>query len=386
MTQSSVDGFSLELNQWCKAKLVSSFSTVSREDLCCNGVIVYGISIQGKSTVASLLQTGIVPDWIIDKNIKLVGQEYAGIKIRHIDSLKETGSRFIILASTHIAEMINICDYYQTKWILNYAIRDFCPLVPDWGITSVQNLPHNEILNTYHLFADNKSLQIYMRFIKYHYTYFNDFSDIHDPIDYFPSDLKSRIDYSHFVDCGACDGDTLNLWLSNFNADGNNCSYYAIEPNWASFCKLQAQISKLPKSISSYINAYNCGVADRSYEVRLNQSSGIGAGFKISPYSVAEIDTAEQNRITINRIDDLLIETKPTIIKADVEGFEMALLNGAARTIKKYRPTLAISVYHKCSDIWKIPSWINNLNLNYDIYLRHQPTVFTDTTCYAIPR
>ena len=76
----------------------------------------------------------------------------------------------------------------------------------------------------------------------------------------------------------------------------------------------------------------------------------------------------------------------PTIIKADIEGVEMDMLCGAERTIRRCRPALAISVYHKYSDLWAIPLWIHRLDCDYDIYLRHHPNVFTDTVCYAIPK
>ena len=77
--------------------------------------------------------------------------------------------------------------------------------------------------------------------------------------------------------------------------------------------------------------------------------------------------------ITIS-IDDYIKEKKiPKIdfIKMDIEGAEVAALTGAKETIIKYKPKLAISVYHKIEHYYQIPLFINSLNLNYKFYLDH---------------
>lgn len=68
----------------------------------------------------------------------------------------------------------------------------------------------------------------------------------------------------------------------------------------------------------------------------------------------------------------------------DIEGFEMKALNGAINTIKKYKPTLAICIYHKYTDFIDIPEFILNLNLGYKLYVRHHSNNFTETVLYAI--
>ena len=44
----------------------------------------------------------------------------------------------------------------------------------------------------------------------------------------------------------------------------------------------------------------------------------------------------------------------------DIEGYEISALLGAEYTIKKYKPTLAISIYHKPDDLWKIPLMVKS--------------------------
>ena len=58
----------------------------------------------------------------------------------------------------------------------------------------------------------------------------------------------------------------------------------------------------------------------------------------------------------------------------DIEGSELAAVKGAVKTIKAYKPTLIISLYHKGQDFFEIPPLLKKLvpsyhfrfvNLNY---------------------
>lgn len=71
------------------------------------------------------------------------------------------------------------------------------------------------------------------------------------------------------------------------------------------------------------------------------------------------IDTfVEQNNI--EKID---------FIKMDIEGSEVGALIGAKKTIHKFKPKLAISVYHKRDDLLVIPELINSIRNDYSFYL-----------------
>ena len=45
----------------------------------------------------------------------------------------------------------------------------------------------------------------------------------------------------------------------------------------------------------------------------------------------------------------------------DIEGSEYRALLGARETIKKYRPGLAICLYHKPEHLWQIPLLVRQL-------------------------
>lgn len=374
----TVNSFVNDLNLWNKNKIMSPYLSVSREDIMRYGIVIFGGSIIGCSTAANLLDCGITPSWIVDKNKDLCGTMYGGIEIRPVESLAEIGECFVLLASTHINGMRRECEKFDVKkWILTWQLREFCPMPVQWGITMTEDLFTDKLVNSIEIFEDEKSRSIYKAFIKYHFLYDNDFSSLQDPIEYFPEDLRGLIAYRRFVDCGAFVGDTFKIWQEEYLSSNQVCGnydYWAIEPGENSFEELTRYAADLAPEIRQRVHLFNTAVGARDDEVSI---SGSASGVKVTTKT-------DNKKILIRSLDDILKNSSPTVIKADVEGSEMDLLKGAEETIHRCRPTLMISVYHKFTDIYEIPLAIQKMNLGYRLYLRHAPSVFTDTTCYAI--
>ena len=57
-------------------------------------------------------------------------------------------------------------------------------------------------------------------------------------------------------------------------------------------------------------------------------------------------------------------------IKYDVEGAEYEALEGSKNTVLRDRPVLAVSLYHRPEDLFRIPLYIHSLNPAYRFYLR----------------
>lgn len=88
--------------------------------------------------------------------------------------------------------------------------------------------------------------------------------------------------------------------------------------------------------------------------------------------------------IQVTSIDRSLKGKEVTFIKMDIEGSEMEALIGSGDTIKRYKPKLAICVYHRPGDIVDIPQKILELCPGYRLYLRHYSYVDTETVLYAV--
>ena len=89
-----------------------------------------------------------------------------------------------------------------------------------------------------------------------------------------------------------------------------------------------------------------------------------------------DIDLLEQNDELYRKI---LLTVPDVIIKTDIEGAEPFALRGAEETLRKFKPKLAISIYHSMDDFVNIVKQINELNLGYQFYLGHY-TIFGSET------
>ena len=89
--------------------------------------------------------------------------------------------------------------------------------------------------------------------------------------------------------------------------------------------------------------------------------------------------------ININTIDNL-INDKIDYIKLDIEGAEQDTIKGAKNIIIKYKPILAVCIYHKAEDWDKIPQLVLAIEKDYDIYLRHYMEGIFESVMYFIPK
>jgi len=93
-----------------------------------------------------------------------------------------------------------------------------------------------------------------------------------------------------------------------------------------------------------------------------------------------------EDTVHTKNIDDLVAEQnikKVDFIKMDIEGAEPYALKGAIDTIKRFKPVLAIAIYHSLDDFINIPEWIDSLDLGYKFYLGHYTIHSEETILFA---
>jgi FkbM family methyltransferase len=178
------------------------------------------------------------------------------------------------------------------------------------------------------------------------------------------ADTKKPI---RFVDGGAYNGDTL-LALADL------CPIeraYLFEPDAENFKALQRNLR------NQAIAAHCLPVAlSDGYQI-LSFNAGVGEAGMISVNGTVHIAAMA--------LDDFLHNQAIDFIKLDVEGGEVAALNGAARLIGRSRPVLAISLYHRPQDLWEIPELLRKLCHDYRFYLRQHYFNSFETVLYAVP-
>jgi hypothetical protein len=93
-------------------------------------------------------------------------------------------------------------------------------------------------------------------------------------------------------------------------------------------------------------------------------------------------------QVPLTTIDKIVAELglpRVDFIKMDVEGSEVNALQGAAETIRKWKPRMAISTEHDWDDQFEIPKTVRNLRPEYqmqcveclELNRRIQPDVIT---------
>jgi FkbM family methyltransferase len=172
-----------------------------------------------------------------------------------------------------------------------------------------------------------------------------------------------------FIDGGAFDGDTIRLFSSRVG--GRYRRIYAFEPDPKTFTALKQSFASEPR-----VEPINAGLYRCKATLRFRDDASRGAIFAADGGIEIEVTT----------VDDVVGEERVTFIKMNIEGAELDALNGAERTIRRWRPKLAISAYHRPSDLWRIPRLVRRLSKDYGLYLRQHDGGVIETVLYGLPR
>src|SRR5574344_775665 len=159
---------------------------------------------------------------------------------------------------------------------------------------------------------------------------------------------------------------------------GENGKVLAFEASSIEFAKIE---KTLDKKKYNNIELINLGLWDK--EETLKISNDIGGSSVIFDYLNKTTDCK------LVKLDDYVNEhniNKVDYIKMDIEGAEPKALQGAEETIKRFRPTMAICIYHDPSHLFELINYINSLYLYYNFHLCHHSTYFPETVMYAVPK
>ena len=170
-----------------------------------------------------------------------------------------------------------------------------------------------------------------------------------------------------FVDVGAFTGDTIfNMFHRGFTFK----RVLALEPDPMNFPDLVKTVKRI-------------GVPASALAVGAGPETDVLC-FRASGTSASLLDAAGDTHVQVQRLDDLLIGQRADYVKMDIEGSELGALQGLADTISYQAPALAISVYHKPTDLTVIPAYLMELRPDYRFYLRTYAQSSFDTVLYAV--
>jgi FkbM family methyltransferase len=187
-----------------------------------------------------------------------------------------------------------------------------------------------------------------------------------------------------FVDAGAFVGDSVERFI--WENLGTFRHLYAFEPGYKQFAAMTKRMERLSQEWAideSKVSLVKAGLS--SEQGRMNctfvNDDPLRHGLAEAPDEATEID--ERISSAVWTLDAYLAGKPITFLKADVEGMEMPLLRGAEETIKKYKPKMALCVYHYPSDLYEIAEYVRQLVPEYQFRLRQHAPLFGDFVLYC---
>ena len=186
---------------------------------------------------------------------------------------------------------------------------------------------------------------------------------------YFDKSIFQVTENDIFID-GGCYGVETSIDFINWCPTYKKI--YAFEPDNENYNKCRRVIEK--NSIRD-IELFHAGLWSSNTNLNFTHLGDNGTG--------SCIENQGEQIIHVLSIDEVLNGSEATFIKLDIEGAELEALKGAKDTICKYRPKMAICIYHKPQDIFEIPLYIKSLVNEYKFSIRHYSTYLYDTVLYC---
>lgn len=339
-------------------KYVNSFSSLY-------SLSIFGAGSYGIKVYELLNEKGISVENLFDNNEKLWGTEVCGKKILNPATI--SGDISILIASTWSDEIST-----QLKENKNFKGKIYT-IDPWFQIfdTTILDKDIKQLEFFYNKLEDENSKEVLINILKSRMN-IEKFNKVGYEQYFHP--IVSAINKDIIIDGGAFVGDTIQALNKNDKLE--DLQIHSFEPDEKNFLLLKNEAEKSKHECFSI----KLGLYDKNTTLRfLSTSQTVGYGCKIENDGDIVINTTS--------IDNYCIENNisPSFIKLDVEGVEKEVLIGAKDTIQKYKPKLAISLYHKYKDLWELPYLINEIYGEYKFYLGHHRNNWFETILYAYP-
>jgi FkbM family methyltransferase len=346
-------------------------------------IVLFGAGNLGRKALRCLRSIGIEPLAFADNNQARWGSE--------------TDHLAILSPEIAVSRYGDCALFVVTIWSLGHTFRETHAKLTSLGCRTVlpsstlrwkfaaellpdycQDLPHklfeqaDEVRAAARLWADEESRIEYLNQVRWRAL--GDYACLRGPHreeQYFPESLFRLIPGEVFVDCGAYDGDTAKRFISR---DAEFAKLLAIEPDPDNFRRLR-QWAENQGEPGNRILTYGLAVGVSVGSVRFDATGAEAAC--IAPEGGVLVECAP--------LDKLVGDAVPTYIKMDVEGAEQDALEGARRLIQTHAPILAVCLYHRLSDLWRIPLLIRSLCGGYKLFLRPHGYEGRELVCYAVP-
>ena len=217
------------------------------------------------------------------------------------------------------------------------------------------------------LLADDRSAAVLAAVIQYRLT---GEPEVLDPITewelYGAGALLSYANDEVYVDAGTFDGDSIRLFIER--VAGKFERVYGFEPDPVTFQRLKMNFAGEPRVVP-----INAGLHSKTGTLRFDNAGTRGSILSDSGAVV----------VPVVGLDEVLKDNRVSYVKMNIEGAELDALDGAAASIRRWNPKLALSAYHRPSHLWQVPAKVKELDPRYQLYFRQHDGGIIETVCYA---
>ncbi len=271
-------------------------------------IVLFGAGNLGRRTLELLRDHGQDAVAFVDNDERLWGTFIERVPVL---SPSEASSRFAAdgLAIVTIWRAEGGHDFSLTRAALQAHgwrwVESFIPLFWGYGADALPYITIDrpssvlhaqaDVLRAANLWSDDRSLREFVGQIEWRLS--ADFAALShpEPNQYFADGVVRVGPDEVFVDCGAFTGDTL---LDIANRVGSWRTYYAFEPDPASFTALQAAAESLPPELAQRVHLHRAATADRRGTADFT-ATGL-ASAKLSTVGQYEVDCVTIDEVTID--------------------------------------------------------------------------------------
>lgn len=300
---------------------------------------------------------------IADTPSQSVEMKNVGVPVVALDDFRKFDKKNFRITKPQVMFIPDVVkDLAFAPYFSRHGIESLSPLgmntQTQYFLFIMQHLP--DLFAVYSMFDDEESKKTYRAAIKGRLTgKLTDYNFSNEPQYSLEGFTPAEGDIA--IDGGAFDGATAAAFAKC------GAKVYAFEMDAVNYQNCLERAEKFGFTIE------NCGLSDKESTAayihdennpagsRRNQTGGTVAKF-------IDLDTYVERK-NLPRVD---------YIKLDIEGAELDMLHGAAKTIARCKPKMAVSAYHKPEDMWTLAAYIKSIRPDYEFKFRHYGVDFTN--------
>jgi FkbM family methyltransferase len=329
---------------------------------------LYGLGFLGRWALPRLKQHGIRLVSCYDANAALNNTFAEGLPVYAAGDLKSAAPEFLFIAARHAVRPVsamlsdlNIAHVSYDAWHVASNFDAFCHV-------------HDRFLH------DERSKDVLRAVLMTMLTGDTCYcQSVFEKDQYFGLPRFRGDENEIYVDAGAFVGDSVERFI--WARSGLFSKIYAFEPGRRQFDALKIRVRRLVEEWA--LDSASIAIANAGLGESDGSLPAVSANGQLTSFAANRNPGAAGTTIDVVSLDGFLKGGRITFLKADVEGMEMALLQGAQSTIRRHRPKIGICVYHYPNDIPDIANYLAALVPEYKFALRHHSPQLMETVLYC---